>query len=132
MQKITVNITWLNNYGAYSDLVNGCVATGHTLEEVKNAYKEALELHIKGMREDGEEIPEELQCPYELKFILNTQALLHYYDGILTRAAISRLTGINEKQLGHYMQGVRNPRKQQRERIVAGLRKLGKELEEVE
>lgn len=132
MEQITVNITWLNNYGAYSDLVNGCVATGNTLDEVKKGYQDALELHLEGMREDGDEIPLELQGSYELKFVLTTQALLHYYDGTLTRAAISRLTGINEKQLGHYMQGVRSPRKEQREKIISGLRKLGRELESVE
>ena len=44
----------------------------------------------------------------------------------------SRLTGINQKQLGHYMQGIRHPRKEQRARIIEGLHKLGKELELVE
>lgn len=132
MEQIAVNITWLNNYGAYSGIVDGCVATGNTLDGVKKNYREALALHLDGMREDGDEIPVELRGAYELKFILNTQALLHYYDGILTRAAISRLTGINQKQLGHYIQGVRNPRKGQREKIVLGLRSLGKELGSVE
>lgn len=132
MEKILVHITWLDNYGAYSDVVNGCVATHDTLEGVKQAYREALELHLQGMREDGDEIPSELQHPYELRFVLNTQALLKHYDGILTRAAISRLTGINEKQLGHYIQGVRTPRKEQRARIINGLHNLAKELESVE
>lgn len=132
MEKIIVYITWLDNYGACSDAVSGCVATHDTLEGVKQAYREALELHLQGMREDGDEIPQELQCPYELCFVLNTQALLKHYDGILTRAAISRLTGINEKQLGHYIQGIRTPRKEQRARIISGLHNLAKELESVE
>lgn len=132
MEKIIVNITWLDNYGAYSDTIDGCVATHKTLDGVKQAYKEALELHLQGMREDGEDIPEILRGDYELCFMLNAQALLHQYDGILTRAAISRITGINEKQLGHYIQGVRNPRKDQRDKIVLGLRKLGNELVSVE
>lgn len=132
MEKIIVNITWLDNYGAYSDTINGCVATHKTIEGVKQAYKEALELHLQGMKKDGEDMPEALQGDYELCFIPNAQALLHNYDGILTRAAISRITGINEKQLGHYIQGIRNPRKEQRDRIVLGLRKLGNELASVE
>ncbi|WP_106831155.1 type II toxin-antitoxin system HicB family antitoxin [Parabacteroides pacaensis] len=132
MEKIIVHITWLDNYGAYSDVVDGCVATNDTLEGVKQAYREALELHLQGMREDGDDIPSELQGPYELIFVLNTQALLKHYDGILTRAAISRLTGINEKQLGHYIQGIRTPRKEQRTKIINGLHSLARELESVE
>ncbi len=132
MEKVTVCISWLNNYGACCDLVPGCVATDKTLEGVKQGFREALEWHLAAMKEDGDDIPDALQGDYELHFKLDTQSLLHHYDGILTRAAISRLTGINQKQLGHYMQGIRNPRKEQRARIIEGLHKLGKELELVE
>ena len=36
----------------------GCVATGKTLDEVKRRMSEAVELHLRGMREDGLPIPE--------------------------------------------------------------------------
>jgi len=36
----------------------GCVATGKTVEEVKARPSEAVELHLRGMREDGLPIPE--------------------------------------------------------------------------
>lgn len=132
MEKVKVHISWLNNYGACCDLVPGCIATHKTLEGVKQGFREALEWHLAAMKEDGDDIPEALQGDYELHFALDAQALLHHYDGILTRTAISHFTGISPKQLGHYMQGIRNPRKEQRERIVNGLHKLGKELELVE
>ncbi len=45
-------------YGAYIPDLPGCVSTGKTLEETKKNIQEALELHIEGMREDGDEIPE--------------------------------------------------------------------------
>lgn len=35
----------------------GCVSAGSTTEEAARMAREALELHIEGMLEDGEEIP---------------------------------------------------------------------------
>lgn len=80
------------------------------------------------MREDGDPIPNEFQEVYELIFTLGIHALLNHYNGILTRAALSKITGINEKQLGHYIQGIRTPRPIQREKIIKGIHQLGQEL----
>ena len=46
------------NYSAYFPDLAGCIATGKTLDEVKQRMREALELHLRGMREDGLPIPE--------------------------------------------------------------------------
>jgi len=77
MQKIKVQIGWLDNYGAGSDEVPGCVATHKTLEGVKKAYTESLKWHLEAMRANGDEIPVLFKCDYELEFELNTLAVLH-------------------------------------------------------
>lgn len=46
------------NYSAYLPDLPGCVATGKTIEEVRKHMREAIELHLAGMREDGLPIPE--------------------------------------------------------------------------
>ncbi len=46
------------NYSAYLPDLPGCIATGKTLEEVKQRMSEAVALHLRGMREDGLSIPE--------------------------------------------------------------------------
>ena len=46
------------NYSAYFPDLPGCIATGKTLDEVKQRMSEALEKHLRGMREDGLPIPE--------------------------------------------------------------------------
>lgn len=46
-----------NGYGAYVPDLPGCVAVGDTLDETQQLIREAIELHLKGMREDGEPIP---------------------------------------------------------------------------
>lgn len=47
-----------DNYGAYVPDLPGCVSTGKTIEETKRNIQEAIELHLEGMREDGDPIPE--------------------------------------------------------------------------
>jgi predicted RNase H-like HicB family nuclease len=45
------------NYSAYVPDLPGCIATGETVAEVQELIREAVELHIAGMREDGLAIP---------------------------------------------------------------------------
>jgi predicted RNase H-like HicB family nuclease len=46
------------NYSAYSPDLSGCVATGATREEAEQNMHQAVEMHIKGLREDGLPVPE--------------------------------------------------------------------------
>jgi predicted RNase H-like HicB family nuclease len=46
-----------NNYSAYVPDLPGCIATGRTLQEVRDLLKEGIELHIEAMLQDGENIP---------------------------------------------------------------------------
>jgi predicted RNase H-like HicB family nuclease len=46
------------NLAAYVPDLPGCVATGQTREELEQRIKEAIELHLEGMAEDGLAIPE--------------------------------------------------------------------------
>jgi len=47
-----------NNYSAYVPDLPGCVATGATRQEVERNIREAIDLHLEGMRREGEPIPE--------------------------------------------------------------------------
>lgn len=46
-----------NNYSAYVPDLPGCITTGRNVEEVERLMREAIELHLEGMLEDGEAIP---------------------------------------------------------------------------
>lgn len=46
------------NLSAYVPDLPGCVATGDTKQEVERLIREAIELHLEGMAEDGLLIPE--------------------------------------------------------------------------
>jgi len=45
------------NYSAYSPDLPGCVATGATREKAEKRMHEAIELHVKGLIEDGLPVP---------------------------------------------------------------------------
>ncbi len=47
-----------NNYSAYVPDLPGCVAAAETREELLALIREAIDFHLEGMREAGEEIPE--------------------------------------------------------------------------
>lgn len=46
------------NFSAYVPDLPGCITTGATREETLANMREAIELHLEGMREDGEPIPQ--------------------------------------------------------------------------
>ncbi len=47
-----------NNYSAYVSDLPGCIATGSTIEETEREIRDAIELHIEGMIEDGLPVPQ--------------------------------------------------------------------------
>jgi predicted RNase H-like HicB family nuclease len=126
METIKVTIDWLDNYGAVSELITGCVATSESIDDVKKAYASVLEFHLEGLSPD--EVPESLKGGYVLEFELTIRALLHQLDGVITRAAISRASGINERQLYHYMAGIRTPRTENRMKILSAIHDIGQQL----
>ena len=136
MEKINVSISWSgNNYGASAqgDCLNGIVVAKHkTLEGVKKAFESALQFHIEGCLQDGDILPDWLVSgKYVLDYVLSISALLHSLDGLLTRSAVARVSGINERQIGHYASGHKTPRPQQREKIINGIHTISRELASV-
>lgn len=47
-----------NNLSSFSPDLPGCVATGATRAEVGDRMRDAIRMHLDGMREDGIPIPE--------------------------------------------------------------------------
>ena len=133
MEKINVSVSWSGkNYcaSAQGSELNGLIAVTHkTLDGLKKIFPESLRLHIDGCIQDNDVLPKWVVTgEYELDYKLETSALIHSLEGILTRSAIARVSGINEKLIGHYASGYRNPRKRQREKIIRGIHTISCEL----
>ena len=58
MQYLVVFERGPTSYGAYVPDLPGCVAVGESRAEVQALINEAIELHIEGLRADGQPIPE--------------------------------------------------------------------------
>jgi len=46
----------------------------------------------------------------EFVFEYDVASFLNYYSHLLTLSGLERITGINQRQLGHYVQGRTRPR----------------------
>jgi len=117
-----------NNYSAYIDGVDGVIAVGKTVDEIKTNMIESIETLKSECNELGCEVPEELTGDYELVFKMDVKSLLDVYSGIFSKAGLERITGINQKQLWHYASGNRKPRPEQAMKLENALHKLGEEL----
>ena len=59
MHRFLVIIEKANgNYSAYSPDLPGCIATGATREEAERNMHDAIEMHVRGLLEDGLPVPE--------------------------------------------------------------------------
>ena len=127
MEKLEIIIcASKDHFGACAENCEGIYAAGNTVEEVRKDVEETIRLIKENLPE--ERWPEILKGEYEIVYKYDTQSLLNYYSGILTHAALERLTGINKKQLWNYANGVSKPRPAQVKRIETALHKLGTEL----
>lgn len=116
-----------NNLSAY---IEGApvMTVGNDVKEIEKNMKEAVKLYLESCQEMNIAPVEVLQGEFTLKFKIDAATFINYYSSIFTKAALSRITGINERQLWHYAAGVHKPRKQQLEKIQKGINSLLEEL----
>lgn len=129
MERIKVEVSWSGkNYGGGwgHPEVGAIINTGKTLEEFKSEFESALEFHVEGMLADGDTVPQWLiDKDYEIEYDLKASALLRQAEQYTTMAALSRVTGINQRLLSNYASEVKRPRPAQMQRIVEGIRRIG-------
>lgn len=116
-----------NNLSAYIEGVP-VITTGNDVKEIEKNMQEAVELYLESCREMSIAPVDVLQGEFTLRFKIDAATFINYYSNIFTKAALSRITGINERQLWHYAAGVHKPRKRQLEKIQKGINALTKEL----
>ena len=119
-------------YGVYVDLKDttlnyGIHGSGKTakeaLEDFKTSYTE-MKAFYKEM--DKKFVEAEFSYHYD------TASFLSYYSNILSLAGLERLTGINQGQLSHYVNGHRKPSKKTEEKIEKKLHQFADDLRQVE
>ena len=115
-------------YSVYMDadmdyLITG---TGKTAEEAIQCFKDGYEDTKRFYAEDGLEFEQ-----VEFAFKYDMASFLSYFSKAFSLAGLSRITGINQGQLSHYMTGRRTPSAKTVEKIQNSVHAFAKDLESV-
>lgn len=117
-----------NGFTAYTNDLLGLTSFGETLQELKENFAEALELHLEGMQEDGDDIPESFKGDFELIFDMDAQQFLEHMSKRVNISYVAELTGINRSLLAQYKSGNKTPSPKRKKLIINSFKLIGKEL----
>lgn len=125
MKKLRIKVEKGSDYySAFAENCKGIYGVGDSVEEAKANALEGLNLLIKS----NSKLPEILNEEYEIEYIMDTRSFIEYYSRIFTKSALQRITGINQKQLGHYVSGIRRPTRKTVEKIEDSIHRIAAEL----
>lgn len=110
----------------YSDddtLDYGVLGEGYSIEEAKNDFMISYEEMRECFEEQGKEFEE-----VEFIFRYDIPSFLQEFAYAFTLAGLERITGINQKQLGHYISGYRKPSAKTIRKMEEGIHNLSEQL----
>jgi len=106
------------NYGIFGE--GGSVK--EAIEDFFASYKEMEEFH----NEQGKNF---VRAEFEIKY--DIASFLNYYSGKLSLAGLEKITGINQRQLSHYVNGINRPSRQTIKKINNSLHSFATELSQI-
>lgn len=107
----------------------GWIVTGSKdFGKFKEYVQESIDIYVECAKDDGDLYPSVLDGEYEVEYDMDACALLAYYQKTISFAGLQSLSGINQKQLAHYVAGRSKPRPQQAERIKKAFLSLAEDL----
>lgn len=125
--KVLISIAPDGFYTAYCEDHPAIFGGGDTPAEAIEELRETIRLD-KELGDKAAIYPDWFDEEYEFVVGWDIEDLMAYYAGIITPAALSRLSGIHPKQIWAYMHGKSKPRKAQLQKMEDALHKLGAEL----
>jgi transcriptional regulator with XRE-family HTH domain len=122
--KIKVSITKeITGYSASAIIGNDFIGTeGESYDELKLNILESINFTFK---EEGFVYSIE-----EIIFTLDLQSFFDFYK-VLNAKALSNRIGMNQSLLAQYISGKKKPSANQTQRILEGVRQIGRELAEI-
>lgn len=101
------------------------IGSGETADLAKADFIEAMnDMLINDCGIDPAEV--------EVEFKYDVQSFLMEYKGLLSLSGLQTMTGINQRQLHHYLSGVRKPSATTISKIQKGIREYAERLLSVE
>ena len=119
-------------YGVYVDLEDNTLNYG--IHGNGNTADEAIEDFKAGYIEMKELYKEEKKyfAEAEFEFHYDTASFLNFYTTYFSLVGLSRLTGIHQGQLSHYINGTRNPSKHTIQKIDNSIHSFAVKLNKVQ
>ena len=106
-----------------NDLDYGIIGEGKTATEAINDFRQAYEEMREYYKDDGKDFEE-----VNFEFVYDIASFLQYYAFAFTLAGLERITGINQRQLSHYINGVSKPTRRTIEKIENGIHNFSRDL----
>ncbi len=101
----------------------GIGTVGGNMKELRGNMLEALNLHFE---EEGK-----VYTKANIKVVLDLPQFFEFYK-VINAKALSERIGMNQSLLAQYIRGIKTPSDAQVNRILVGIRELGKELSQLD
>ena len=108
------------------DVPFGLNGTGRTVEEAKKDFLEAYAEIREIMAAEGKKYEE-----MEFEYLYDIPSFLEYFAYALSLAGLERITGINQRQLSHYINGTAIPRRKTIDKFQTRLMSFADDLRAV-
>ncbi|MGL5957606.1 MAG: helix-turn-helix domain-containing protein [Phocaeicola sp.] len=117
------------SFGAYIEenkLPYGIIGEGNTvaaaIEDFNTGYEDMREYYA----EEGKEFTEAT-----FEFVYDVPSFLQYYVRFFSLAGLAHITGVNQGQLSHYLNGHRRPSDRTAKKIQDALNRFGEDISHV-
>lgn len=110
-------------YIATENFPYGVIGTGSTVNEALEDWHAGLQEMKEYVESNGDAFPE-----VQVEFKYDIPSFLQEYAYAFSLAGLERITGVNQKQLGHYISGYRRPSAKTIRKIESGIHSFSQQL----
>ncbi|MFJ1412306.1 type II toxin-antitoxin system HicB family antitoxin [Capnocytophaga canimorsus] len=117
-------------YSAYSEDLKGVATAGETIEEVKENFKEALDLQVDYLEEEGKTAEATELRNAKVVYYLNLNTFFEYYS-LFNKSELAKYLGINPSHLRRLSGTNIELSEKKALQIQNGLHKLADDLKQI-
>ena len=127
--KATIERGVDDKYSVFTDYIldgYGLIGYGDTVEEARGDFMDAYHEACEMLSEKGRKAAD-----VEFVFYYDVASFLDYFSKMLSKSGLEAITGINQKQIGHYYNGIKRPRPDTVKKIQEGIYTFANNLQQV-
>ncbi|WP_392420176.1 type II toxin-antitoxin system HicB family antitoxin [Capnocytophaga canis] len=117
-------------YSAYSEDLKGVATAGETIEEVKENFKEALDLQVDCLKDEGKTMQANELKEAKIVYYLDLNTFFEYY-ALFNKSELAKYLGINPSHLRRLSGTNIELSEKKALQIQKGLHKLADDLKQI-